>query len=78
VGIEILLHLVAPRPLLVIAVMVTTLSVIMRNFTIEAANLKGIGRRRSKIYGNFMGIATATFSFPTAMQLVIASSAASN
>ena len=71
---HILLQLVAPRPLLVIAVMVTTLSVIMRNFTIEAANLKGVNRRRSNVYGNFMGVATATFSFPAAIQLAAASS----
>lgn len=66
---DILLHLVAPRPLLVIAVMVTAVSVCIRYYTIEAVNLKGVSRRRSTFYGNCMGIATAVFSFPTAIQI---------
>jgi hypothetical protein len=68
-----LLHLVAPRPLLVIVVMVTAVSVCVRYYTIESVNLKGVSRRRSTIYGNFMGFATAFFSLPTAIQITAAS-----
>ncbi|CAG4884667.1 protein of unknown function [Georgfuchsia toluolica] len=71
--INIVLHLVAPRPLLVIAVMVSALSVCVRYYTIEAVNLKRVSRQRSTFYGNCMGIATAIFTFPTAVQIVATS-----
>ncbi len=67
--ISILLHLVAPRPLLVIVVMISTLSVCVRHYTIEAVNLQRVNRRRSTLYGNLMGVATATFTFPMAIQM---------
>lgn len=70
---DILLHLVAPRPLLVIAVLISALSVCVRYYTIEAVNLKGVPRRRSTFYGNCMGIATAIFSFPMAIQITASS-----
>lgn len=68
-GLDIMLMLVAPRPLLVIAVMITALSVCVRYYTIEAINLKGVSRQRSTFYGNCMGVSTAIFAFPSAIQI---------
>ena len=70
---NILLHMVAPRAVLVILVMISTLSICVRHYTIEAINLKGVSRRRSRTYGNFMGLAVAIFTFPASIQLAAAS-----
>lgn len=68
-----LLQSINPRTLLVLAVMIATLSVCMRNMSIEMLNLRGVSRRRSTFYGNLLGIATAFFSVPCSLTIVLPS-----
>lgn len=72
--IDFLLAGINPRSLLVLAVMVATFSVCVRNVSIEMLNLRGLSRGRSTFYGNFLGIATAFFSLPFSLTFVLPSS----
>ncbi len=69
-----LIHSINPRSLLVLAVLIATFSVCVRNVSIEMLNLRGMPRKRSTFYGNFLGIATAFFTIPSSLTFMLPSS----
>ena len=69
-----ILHMVAPRAILVIVIMVATFSIMVRHYAIEFLDLRRVPRSRARMYGNMVGSATATFGLPTAFQLAAISS----
>ncbi len=66
-------HNITPRTLLVLAVLIGTFSVCMRNMSIEMLNLKGVKRGRSTFYGNCIGFSTAFFTVPLSLTMALPS-----